>query len=174
MIRRNLLAKAGGIPHTDRLSPTNLEPIHHRPYGNIMESKDDSGWDTDLEIEGQLVSSFIFSLSSYSTILTSAFTGFTGLPFSHYYSLYWYPQVDVKSGVKDVFYTTEVFEGFDHSGKTSYINACQKSKVVPVSYYLRHMQDSELRLRHHQLGSTTIKPIALSLVVRQQSLVDYN
>lgn len=59
----------------------------------------------------------------------------------------------------------EVFEGFDHSGKTSYIEACQRSNVVPVSYYLRHMHESELKLRHHQLGSHAVKPIAASLVV---------
>ncbi|XP_067935060.1 leucine-rich repeat-containing protein 74B-like [Watersipora subatra] len=60
--------------------------------------------------------------------------------------------------------TDDVFEGFDHSGKTSYIEACQRSKVVPVSYYLRHMHESELKLRHHQLGSKSVKPIAISLV----------
>ena len=58
-----------------------------------------------------------------------------------------------------------MIEGFDHSGKTAYVKACYKNKVVPVSYYLRHMHESELKLRHHQLGCYAIKPIAISLVV---------
>lgn len=64
----------------------------------------------------------------------------------------------------------ETIEGFDHSGKTAYIEACQRSNVVPVSYYLRHMHDSQLRLCHHQLGSGAIKPIAVSLVVRVRAV----
>lgn len=63
----------------------------------------------------------------------------------------------------------DLIEGFDHSGKTAYVKACYKNKVVPVSYYLRHMHESELKLRHHQLGCYAIKPIAISLVVSHVS-----
>ena len=34
-----------------------------------------------------------------------------------------------------------------------------------MSYFLRHMQDSELVMRHHGLGAAGAKAIAISLIV---------
>ncbi|KAM4808664.1 leucine-rich repeat-containing protein 74B [Rhinophrynus dorsalis] len=53
---------------------------------------------------------------------------------------------------------------YDPTGKARYLSACQFYGVVPVSYFLRHMQDSELVMRHHGLGSQATKALAVSLV----------
>ncbi|XP_050410652.1 leucine-rich repeat-containing protein 74A isoform X1 [Patella vulgata] len=53
---------------------------------------------------------------------------------------------------------------YDHSGKTAYIEACKLVGVIPVSYFLRHMQDNKVNLSHHGLGANGMKAIAMSLV----------
>ncbi|CAH1801926.1 unnamed protein product [Owenia fusiformis] len=59
---------------------------------------------------------------------------------------------------------TEEPEAYDHTGKTAYVDACKRQGVIPVSYFLRHMHDPSLELKHHCLGSEGMKPIAVSLV----------
>ena len=56
-------------------------------------------------------------------------------------------------------------EEYDTTGKTTYKDACRQFGVIPVSYFLRHMQDTELIMRHHGLGPAGTKAIAVSLVV---------
>uniref|UniRef100_A0A8C5LNE5 Uncharacterized protein n=1 Tax=Leptobrachium leishanense TaxID=445787 RepID=A0A8C5LNE5_9ANUR len=58
----------------------------------------------------------------------------------------------------------EVTESYDPTGKAKYLSACQFFGVVPVSYYLRHIQDSDLVMRHRGLGLPAVKALALSLV----------
>ncbi|XP_044144953.1 leucine-rich repeat-containing protein 74B-like [Bufo gargarizans] len=58
----------------------------------------------------------------------------------------------------------EIRHSYDPSGKARYQSACQLFGVVPVSYFLRHMGDSELIMRHHGLGAQATKAISLSLV----------
>ncbi|XP_019620314.1 PREDICTED: leucine-rich repeat-containing protein 74B-like isoform X2 [Branchiostoma belcheri] len=53
---------------------------------------------------------------------------------------------------------------YDSTGRTTYKEACKQIGVVPVSYFLRHMQDSELVMMHHGLGPLGAKAIATSLV----------
>ncbi|XP_069817384.1 leucine-rich repeat-containing protein 74B isoform X2 [Dendropsophus ebraccatus] len=67
----------------------------------------------------------------------------------------------------------EVKPSYDPSGKARYLSACQLFGVVPVSYFLRHMGDSELIMRHHGLGAQATKAIALSLVTNT-SIVNLN
>ncbi|CAI9567976.1 unnamed protein product, partial [Staurois parvus] len=62
---------------------------------------------------------------------------------------------------------------YDPSGKARYLSACQLFGVVPVSYFLRHMGDSNLVMRHHGLGAQATKAIALSLVTNT-SIVNLN
>ena len=38
--------------------------------------------------------------------------------------------------------------------------------MVPASYFLRHMQDKHLSMKHHGLGAVGMKAIADSLTVR--------
>ena len=40
--------------------------------------------------------------------------------------------------------------------------------VIPVSYIQRHLGDKNLRMRHHYLGGTGTKPIAVALLVSVQ------
>ncbi|XP_052800743.1 leucine-rich repeat-containing protein 74B-like isoform X7 [Mya arenaria] len=52
---------------------------------------------------------------------------------------------------------------YDHTGKTSYIDTCKRLGVVPASYFLRHMQDRQLSMRHHGLGPAGMRALAESL-----------
>ncbi|XP_043385507.1 leucine-rich repeat-containing protein 74B isoform X4 [Chelonia mydas] len=67
----------------------------------------------------------------------------------------------------------ETKEPFDPTGKTRYIAACQLYRVVPISYFLRHMKDSELIMKHHGLGTQGAKALSLSLMTNT-SIVKLN
>ena len=54
---------------------------------------------------------------------------------------------------------------YDHTGKTAYVEACRLLGVVPASFFLRHMHDATLTMKHHGLGMLGMKAIAMSLVV---------
>ena len=60
---------------------------------------------------------------------------------------------------------TEDHDMFAGTQKAVYIESCKKAGVIPASYFLRHMEDSEIEMKHHGLGPQGIKPIAISLVV---------
>ncbi|XP_064619359.1 leucine-rich repeat-containing protein 74B-like isoform X3 [Lineus longissimus] len=55
-------------------------------------------------------------------------------------------------------------EAYDHTGKTTYIEACKKIGVIPVSYFLRNMHNPKLIMKHHGLGPQGVKPICISMV----------
>ncbi|XP_064612772.1 leucine-rich repeat-containing protein 74B-like isoform X1 [Liolophura sinensis] len=55
-------------------------------------------------------------------------------------------------------------EAYDHTGKASYIEGCKRLGVIPASYFLRHMNDPHLDMKHHGLGVIGVKAIAVSLV----------
>lgn len=57
---------------------------------------------------------------------------------------------------------------YDRTGRTAYIEGCKKMGVVPASYFLRHMHDQNLSMKHHGLGSMGMKPIAMSLMTNTQ------
>ena len=67
--------------------------------------------------------------------------------------------------IMSVLAVSEQISTYDHSGKTSYIDECKKLGVVPASYFLRHMQDKHLSMKHHGLGAVGMKAIADSLTV---------
>ena len=46
-----------------------------------------------------------------------------------------------------------------------YTEACKLVGVVPVSYFLRNMEEAFLNLNHHGLGPNGTKAIAIALVV---------
>ena len=59
----------------------------------------------------------------------------------------------------------DIRESYDSSGKSTYKEACRLNSVIPVSYFLRHISDTELIMKHHGLGPAGAKAIAISLVV---------
>ena len=66
------------------------------------------------------------------------------------------------------FHTEDTGEpAFDGSLKAVYINSCKNNNVIPASYFLRHMEDMDLEMKHHGLGPNGIKPLAIALVVRK-------
>ncbi|XP_035828683.1 leucine-rich repeat-containing protein 74B isoform X2 [Aplysia californica] len=60
--------------------------------------------------------------------------------------------------------TEEPPTSYDHTGKSAYVEACKKFGVVPASYFLRHMNESSLSMKHHGLAGDGMKAIAASLV----------
>ena len=58
---------------------------------------------------------------------------------------------------------------FDPTGRRLYLAACANIGVTPVSYFYRHIEDKDMILRHHGLGSKGAKAIAIALVVRYVS-----
>ena len=54
---------------------------------------------------------------------------------------------------------------FDLRDVKVYLETCNELGVVPVSYFVRHMKDETLVMRHHGLGPLGAKAIALPLVV---------
>ena len=54
---------------------------------------------------------------------------------------------------------------FEGSLRAVYIESCKKVGVIPASYFLRHMDDTQIEMKHHGLGPQGIKPIAIALVV---------
>ncbi|NP_001032872.2 leucine-rich repeat-containing protein 74A [Rattus norvegicus] len=57
---------------------------------------------------------------------------------------------------------TEKF--FSIGQKELYLEACKLVGVVPVSYFIRNMEESCMNLNHHGLGPMGIKAIAITLV----------
>ncbi|XP_070205803.1 leucine-rich repeat-containing protein 74B-like isoform X2 [Littorina saxatilis] len=49
---------------------------------------------------------------------------------------------------------------FDHSGKNMYLEECKQLGVIPTSYFLRHMSDQKLDMKHHGLAASGMKAIA--------------
>ena len=59
----------------------------------------------------------------------------------------------------------ELKEDYDVTGRTTYIQACRMNGVVPVSYFLRNLQNPEVDMKHHGIGASGSKAIAIALVV---------
>jgi hypothetical protein len=62
-------------------------------------------------------------------------------------------------------------EEFDVTGRTTYIQACRESGVIPASYFLRNMQQPIIDIKHHGLGAMGTKAIAIALVVSKYLLL---
>ncbi|XP_067426454.1 leucine-rich repeat-containing protein 74B [Thunnus thynnus] len=61
-------------------------------------------------------------------------------------------------------------EAYDPTGQTSYVEACEMLQVVPASYFLQHMQNSELSMMHRGLGPQGTKALAVPLVTNTSIL----
>ncbi|KAL3874797.1 hypothetical protein ACJMK2_037766, partial [Sinanodonta woodiana] len=53
---------------------------------------------------------------------------------------------------------------YDQFGKALYLSACQSLGVVPVSYFLRNINETKMNLAHHGIGTTGAKAISISLM----------
>ncbi|XP_074148560.1 leucine-rich repeat-containing protein 74B isoform X2 [Sminthopsis crassicaudata] len=62
---------------------------------------------------------------------------------------------------------------FDLTGRSQYLAACEAYGVVPISYFLHHMHDSELTLMHRGLGPQGAQALALALM-NNTSIVKLN
>ncbi|KAJ8308890.1 hypothetical protein KUTeg_013764 [Tegillarca granosa] len=55
-------------------------------------------------------------------------------------------------------------EDFDLSGRNLYLSMCKTFGVVPASYFLRHMKNPVLNLRHHGLAALGAKALSFPLM----------
>lgn len=53
----------------------------------------------------------------------------------------------------------------DTSGRSHYTKICNQLGLVPINYFMRHIQDTELAMRYHGLGPSAARAIALVLKV---------
>ncbi|XP_062584538.1 leucine-rich repeat-containing protein 74B-like [Saccostrea cucullata] len=58
-------------------------------------------------------------------------------------------------------------EKYDHdtTGKSVYLKKCEEIGVQPITYFINHMQDTQLVMKHHSLGPQGMKAIAKPLEV---------
>ena len=64
-----------------------------------------------------------------------------------------------------IFIITEEKEDFDISGKKVYLKACDTMGIIPVSYFVRNIQEPQIIMPHHGIGGKGTKAIAVALVV---------
>ncbi|KXJ14760.1 Leucine-rich repeat-containing protein 74A [Exaiptasia diaphana] len=60
--------------------------------------------------------------------------------------------------------TDDCKEEYDVTGRTTYIQACREAGVIPASFFLRNMQESDVDIKHHGLGPMGAKAISIALV----------
>lgn len=82
---------------------------------------------------------------------------------------------DDNGGLSDNGYDTDIEiennkEEYDTTGRSAYVAACKKHGVTPVSFFIRHMQDSSISLSHHGLGSAGTRAAAVPLVTNTKLL----
>jgi len=53
----------------------------------------------------------------------------------------------------------------------TYLQICKSLGLVPISYYLRHIDDERLVLRHHSVDSFAAKAIAAPLTVSSSATI---
>ncbi|XP_048585714.1 leucine-rich repeat-containing protein 74B isoform X3 [Nematostella vectensis] len=69
--------------------------------------------------------------------------------------------------------TEEKAEEYDPTGRKVYLQACKTLEVTPVSYFLRHIQDPRVDMKHRGLGAKGAKAMAIALVLNT-SIVSLN
>ena len=117
---------------------------------DISADFNDQDWDTDLEQECK---NNVFTGISRESVpqLTRAGT--------------------VILGVQICFVSVEEEATFDGSLRSVYLESCRKNKIIPANYFLRHMLEPDLAMRHHGLGPDGIKPLSVALVVRLATVI---
>ncbi|XP_061162221.1 leucine-rich repeat-containing protein 74B-like isoform X3 [Saccostrea echinata] len=113
-----------------------------------VDISDEKAFDTDLEDKGAGSTPGVsIDLVADFQYLRTAYAIDTNLKFSD-----------------NLFAALKTTTAYDPTGRTAYIEGCKKAGVVPASYFLRHMNDPHLSMKHHGLGSQGMRAIAMSLV----------
>ncbi|XP_056009588.1 leucine-rich repeat-containing protein 74B-like isoform X10 [Ostrea edulis] len=131
------------------------EEIQTKPRDRVPEIdfttvdiSDEKAFDTDLEDKGAGAAPGVsIDLVADFQYLRTAYAIDTNLKFSD-----------------NLFAALKTTTAYDPTGRTAYIEGCKKVGVVPASYFLRHMNDPHLSMKHHGLGSQGMRAIAMSLV----------
>lgn len=70
-----------------------------------------------------------------------------------------------RNPISSVSFSADTEKFFTTGQNELYLEACKLVGVVPVSYFLRNMEESYVNLNHHGLGPNGTKAIAIALVV---------
>ncbi|XP_021370372.1 leucine-rich repeat-containing protein 74A-like isoform X2 [Mizuhopecten yessoensis] len=143
--------------HSSDSDTDNEDVTRHKPHLEVdfatVDITDEKAFDTDLEIEVPSYGSHMEMISDFQALRLS-YCMDSSLKFI--------------SDMNDVYKTIKQTTSYDRTGRTAYIEGCKKMGVVPASYFLRHMHDTNLSMKHHGLGSMGMKPIAMSLMTNTQ------
>lgn len=64
---------------------------------------------------------------------------------------------------------TDKKDQYDPTGRSRYSEMCRMLGVVPVSYFLRNVHQSELSLVHHGLGPQVNLPVSKNVCVTRET-----
>lgn len=78
-------------------------------------------------------------------------------------------QSKIKNCQVRIYFTEETFV-HDTTGRSHYTKVCNQLGLVPINYFMRHIQDTELAMRYHGLGPSAARAIALVLKVNVSNL----
>ncbi|XP_071162438.1 leucine-rich repeat-containing protein 74A-like [Mytilus edulis] len=70
---------------------------------------------------------------------------------------------DLEMDYDDWLHAEKILIEEDKTGERKYIDICNKTGVIPVSYFVRHIQNKEFEMKYHGLGPLGAKAIALPL-----------
>ncbi|XP_011427896.3 leucine-rich repeat-containing protein 74A isoform X2 [Magallana gigas] len=140
-----------GSDHSESDDEIPHKPREHLPEiadFTTVDINDEKAFDTDLEDKGAGAAPGVsIDLVADFQYLRTAYAIDTNLKFSD-----------------NLFAALKTTTAYDPTGRTAYIEGCKKVGVVPASYFLRHMNDPHLSMKHHGLGSQGMRAIAMSLV----------
>jgi hypothetical protein len=53
----------------------------------------------------------------------------------------------------------------DLTGKAKYVKVCEDMGISPTTYFIKHIQDRELKMKFHGLGPQRMKALSIPLQV---------
>jgi len=65
----------------------------------------------------------------------------------------------------DVVFSAEEEEEEDPTFRRLYLKICHKLGVIPTSYFVNHIEDETVTLRHHGLSGKETRALAMALKV---------
>ncbi|XP_078336521.1 uncharacterized protein LOC111138432 isoform X1 [Crassostrea virginica] len=153
-------------------SESDEENLPHRPRDHppeidftTVDINDETAFDTDLEDKGSGTTPGVsLDLVADFQYLRTAYAIDTNLKFSDNLFAALNEEEFTPTELLFLLRCQETTTAYDPTGRTAYIEGCKKVGVVPASYFLRHMNDPHLSMKHHGLGAQGMRAIAMSLV----------
>jgi len=62
-------------------------------------------------------------------------------------------------------FCSDIKSEYDATGKATYYAICKRLNTTPVSYFIKHMAETQINLQYHGIGVKGAKALAGALVV---------